>query len=106
MFNIVENLNESRKKNLEILPLKYSPTDLSPVISKATIDYHYEELAKGYAKRYNNNEGDSEFNYAGVFLHNIYFAQFQKSYADADFERKHTLISKPCILKIASQTAH
>jgi len=77
MYDIVESLSESRRKHLEIEKLKYSITDLEPVLSKETIDYHYDNLAKGYAKRYNNNEGDDDFNYAGVFLHNIYFAQFR-----------------------------
>jgi len=77
MYDIVESLSESRRKHLEIEKLKYSITDLEPVLSKDTIEYHYDNLAKGYAKRYNNNEGDDDFNYAGVFLHNIYFSQFR-----------------------------
>ncbi len=77
MYDIVESLSESRRKHLEIEKLKYSITDLEPVLSKETIEYHYDSLAKGYAKRYNNNEGDDDFNYAGVFLHNIYFSQFR-----------------------------
>jgi len=73
-----EFLSEHRRKKLETAKLSYSYTDLQPVLSKATLEYHYDSLAKGYAKRYNNNEGDSEFNYAGWFLHEIYFSQFQK----------------------------
>lgn len=74
-----EYLNESKKdEKLITKELPYSVTDLQPVISKATIDYHYEGLAKSYAKRYNNGEGDKDFNYAGWFLHEIYWAQFQK----------------------------
>ena len=75
---IVEKLEESRKRKIELEELRYSHSDLSPVLSKATLDYHYDSLAKGYVKRYNANEGDSDFNYAGAFLHNIYFAQFRK----------------------------
>ena len=78
MYDIVERIDESRKKSIEIDPLRYAESDLQPSISKKTIDYHYNNLAKGYAKRYKNNEGDSDFNYAGAFLHNIYFAQFRK----------------------------
>jgi len=78
MYDIVENLTESRKKNLELEKLKYSHSDLSPVLSKSTLEYHYDNLAKSYVKRYHSGEGDSEFNYAGAFLHNIYFAQFRK----------------------------
>jgi hypothetical protein len=46
-------------------------------MSKDTINYHYEHLAKGYAKRYNAGEGDKEFNRAGSFLHNKFFPQLQ-----------------------------
>lgn len=73
-----EFLSEYRTKKLVTAPLSYSKTDLEPVLSKETIEYHYENLAKGYAKKYNNNEGDRDFNYAGYFLHEIYFAQFRK----------------------------
>jgi superoxide dismutase len=80
MYDIVERieLQESRKKHLELIKLKYSDSDLNPSISNKTIDYHYHSLAKAYVDRYNKNEGDRDFNYAGAFLHNIYFAQFQK----------------------------
>ena len=73
-----EFLSESSTKKLETKKLPYSDTDLQPVLSKKTIEYHYDGLAKSYAKRYNNNEGDKDFNYAGYFLHDIYFSQFRK----------------------------
>ena len=63
------------KQPLELLKLPYKRTDLEPVMSKATIDYHYAELAGGYVKRFNKNEGDPVFNKAGAFLHNIFFPQ-------------------------------
>ena len=78
MYDIVEKLEESRRKQIELAPLKYSYTDLNPCLSKETLELHYDTLAKGYVKRYKNKEGDSDFNYAGAFLHNIYFAQFRK----------------------------
>ena len=78
MYDIVEKITESRKKNVELEQLRYSHTDLNPVLSKAALDYHYDSLAKGYVQRYKAGEGDPEFNYAGAFLHNIYFAQFRK----------------------------
>ena len=68
---------EGKKEKLEILPLPYDADDLAPSISEATINYHYGKLAKTYAKRYNANEGDPDFNEAGVFLHNILFQQYQ-----------------------------
>jgi superoxide dismutase, Fe-Mn family len=62
---------------LETTPLPYGVKDLAPVMSADTINYHYEHLAKGYAKRYNSGEGDATFNRAGSFLHNKFFPQLQ-----------------------------
>ena len=67
----------TRPAKLETTPLPYGPGDLHPVMSKETIDYHYEHLAKGYAKRYNVNEGNPDFNRAGSFLHNKFFPQLR-----------------------------
>ena len=53
------NLIEAKsKKQLELLPLTYKKTDLEPVLSKDTLDYHYSKLAKGYVDRYNSGQGD------------------------------------------------
>lgn len=73
-----EFLSEYKIKKISTLPLTYGLTDLEPVLSKKTLEYHYEGLAKSYVKKYNNNEGDRDFNYAGYFLHEIYFSQFHK----------------------------
>jgi len=62
---------------LETTPLPYGVRDLEPVMSSATIDYHYEHLARGYAKRYNAGEGNADFNRAGSFLHNKFFPQLK-----------------------------
>jgi superoxide dismutase, Fe-Mn family len=67
---------------LRTLPLKYSKTSLKPVMSPETLDYHFEHLAKNYAKNYNAHKGDPKFNRAGNFLHNIFFAQFRKPRAN------------------------
>ena len=67
----------TRPAKLETTPLPYSETALEPVMSRATIDYHFEHLAKGYAKRYNAGEGNADFNRAGSFLHNKFFPQLQ-----------------------------
>ena len=58
----------TRPAKLETTPLPYGIKDLEPVMSRATIDYHYEHLAKGYAKRYNSGEGNADFNRAGSFF--------------------------------------
>jgi len=73
----------TRPAKLETTPLPYAEDALAPVLSKASIDYHYEHLAKGYAKRYNADEGNmggdytKDFNRAGSFLHNKFFPQLQ-----------------------------
>lgn len=74
-INLVEASTVPAK--LETTPLPYGPGDLHPAMSKQTIDYHYEHLAKGYAKRFNAGEGDATFNRAGSFLHNKFFPQLQ-----------------------------
>ena len=78
-YSFIRNvLLEGRPDKLEIKKLPYDYDELDPAISEETIKYHYGKLAKTYAERYNNNEGDPVFNEAGVFLHNILFAQYQK----------------------------
>lgn len=78
MFNFIKQLSEGKvPKTLEQVPLPYSRTDLVPVTSKETLDYHYGELYKAYVKRFNAGEGDLDFNEAGAFLHAIYFPQFR-----------------------------
>jgi len=67
----------TKPSKLETTPLPYGPGDLAPIMSKETINYHYEHLAKGYAKRYNAGEGNAEFNRAGSYLHNKFFPQLQ-----------------------------
>ena len=65
------------KQPLELNKLPYKRTALEPVMSKATIDYHYGELAGGYVKRFNKNQGDPEFNKHGAYLNNIFFPQLK-----------------------------
>lgn len=77
-YSFIRNvLLEGKPDKLEIKSLPYEANSLAPAISKDTIDYHYDELAKSYAKRYNAGEGDPDFNEAGAFLHNILFQQYQ-----------------------------
>ena len=68
----------TRPAKLETTPLPFGERDLEPVMSRATIQYHYEELAKGYARRYNAGEGNANFNRAGSFLHNVFFPQLRE----------------------------
>jgi Fe-Mn family superoxide dismutase len=74
-INLVEA--STRPAKLETTPLPYGPKDLAPVLSADSINYHYEHLAKGYAKRYNAGEGNADFNRAGSFLHNKFFPQLR-----------------------------
>lgn len=74
-INLVEAT--TRPDKLETTPLPYGDRDLEPVMSKATLDYHYEHLARGYARRYNADEGSANFNRAGSFLHNKFFPQLR-----------------------------
>jgi len=77
-YRFIKNvLLEGRPDKLEIKKLPYDADELDPAISEDTINYHYGKLAKTYAERYNNDEGDPVFNDAGVFLHNILFQQYQ-----------------------------
>lgn len=77
MYDIVQRLDEAKKKKLELLPLPYGYRDLEPSISEKTLIYHHDQLAASYVKRFNSDEGDPSFNEAGAFLHNIYFPQFR-----------------------------
>ena len=67
----------TKPAKLETAALPYGLKDLQPVLSADSLEYHYEHLAKGYTKRFNNNEGDSDFNRAGAYLHDKFFAQFR-----------------------------
>lgn len=79
MRNIITLIEEkSKPQDIEIIPLNFTDREVAPVLSKVTLDLHYGKLAHGYADRYNNKEGDAEFNYAGVFLHNLLFTQYRE----------------------------
>lgn len=72
------DLIEAKSSNkIELKSLPYGRTALSPVISSKNLDNHYGKLARAYVERYNDREGDSAFNEAGAYLHNLYFEQFQ-----------------------------
>jgi Fe-Mn family superoxide dismutase len=53
--------------------LKFDKTELAPVMSEDTLNYHFSGLAKKYFERYNSGEGDAKFNYGGAMLHNLFF---------------------------------
>jgi len=74
-IDILESKNRPSKLFLEKLP--YKASELAPVLSKENIDYHYNVLSNGYVNRYNEGEGDPDFNYGGAMLHNIFWQQLQ-----------------------------
>jgi Fe-Mn family superoxide dismutase len=78
IINLVESKSQS-KDEIEIVNLSYSSSALSPVFSSSLMKLHYEKLAHGYAERFNKKDGDPTFNYAGAWLHNVFFTQFRPS---------------------------
>ena len=59
---------KSKPQDIEIIKRNFTDSEVSPVMSKETIELHYDKLAHAYAKRYNTGEGDPDFNFAGTFL--------------------------------------
>ena len=81
MYNFIRYVSLNEGKSPKILTqtkLPYAKDDLEPSMSEDTINYHYGKLYKAYVTRFNDSEGDPDFNEAGAFLHDIYFTQFQK----------------------------
>jgi len=81
MYNFIKYtiLSEATQpKTLKQVDLPYPKDGLGKSISKQTLDYHYGKLYKGYVDRYNKGEGDSDFNEAGAFLHEILFTQYKQ----------------------------
>jgi len=84
---IMQNImKEQKEEQLELQALPYKITDLSPVLSKENVDYHYDILSRGYVNRYNNNEGDPDFNYGGAKLHNLWWQQFKPAKETSKFD--------------------
>lgn len=65
------NLMEAKEEKLTLQKLPYDNSDLSPVMSKETIDNHYDILTKNYYK--NANKTGDPFQVAGAFLHGLYW---------------------------------
>jgi len=77
MREIIDLIEDKSGQDLTQVKLPYTAGALSPVTSKTTVDLHYSKLYKSYVDRYNNKEGDRNFNEAGAFLHSIWFTQFR-----------------------------
>lgn len=78
MRELITLVEQKSKDELQLHALPYDRKELEPVMSEETLDYHYGKLAAGYVKRYNAGEGDPDFNEAGAYLHNLFFAQLMK----------------------------
>ena len=79
MFKFIKyvTLQESTEpKDLTQTTLPYKKDELEPALSEDAVKYHYSKLYKAYVDRYNEGEGDPEFNEAGAYLHDLYFTQF------------------------------
>ena len=75
MLHFIKSLKENTdRREIYQEKLKFGKDELAPVMSEATIKYHYDGLAAKYSERYNAGEGDPNFNYGGAMLHNIFFA--------------------------------
>ena len=68
---------EKRPEKLSLAKLPYATDALEPVMSKATVEYHYNKLSRAYVDRYNAGEGDADFNYGGAMLHNLWWPQLR-----------------------------
>jgi Fe-Mn family superoxide dismutase len=85
MYNFIKTISEGRTpKKLEQIKLPYSFDELDRSLSEKTLEYHYGKLYKAYVDRFNNGEGDANFNEAGAFLHSIYFSQFRSPKSSND----------------------
>jgi Fe-Mn family superoxide dismutase len=74
-LHFIKSLTESKdNRELQQEKLQFNRTELEPVMSEATLKYHYDGLAAKYSERYNKGEGDADFNYGGAVLHNIFFS--------------------------------
>ena len=76
LIDQIDQIEESKKHYIQA-KLPYDRTDLVPVMSKDTLDYHYGKLYKGYVDKANKGEG-GDFQIAGAYLHGLYFPQFKK----------------------------
>lgn len=77
-YHFIKSLRESRSdRELVQDKLKFEKSELDPVISESTVQYHYTGLAAKYFERYNAGEGDADFNYGGAVLHNLYFGNLR-----------------------------
>lgn len=77
MRDLITLLEEKSKPgDIEPVKLSYSDSALAPVLSGSNVKQHH-KLWDSYCEKFNNKEGDIQYNYAGAILHNLYFTQFR-----------------------------
>ena len=47
MLDFIKLLEGKKPSDIEIIPLNFAPREVSSVMSKDTLELHYEKLAKG-----------------------------------------------------------
>lgn len=67
---------QSKSEKLAMTKLPYDVGDLEPVLSKENVKFHL-KLTKGYVDRFNQEEGDPDFNWGGAKLHELWWMQLQ-----------------------------
>lgn len=81
-----------KKEKLELPKLKFAKSDLEPTLSEENIKFHYDTLTKAYFEKYNKT--GNEFQYAGAFLHTIWWEQFSKEPVKSPRENTLALIKE------------
>jgi Fe-Mn family superoxide dismutase len=73
-------LVESKSASGKIMPddLSYSDSALAPILSANNLKQH-QKLWHSYCHKYNDGIGDKQYNYAGYFLHTLFFTQFRSA---------------------------
>jgi superoxide dismutase len=75
--NYITLLEAAKPDRIDLEPLRYGQGDLAPILSESNVSYHYDVLSRGYVDRYNNGEGDPDFNLGGARLHNLFWMQMK-----------------------------
>lgn len=65
-------------KLLTQVPVPFDVAKLKPVVNTEAFDLHYNGVYKNHVDSFNKNEGDSAFNKAGAFLHDVYFENIRE----------------------------
>ena len=69
-------------KELKPIKVSYDIMGLKPVISISGFDLHYYQIYKKHVDEFNEGVGDSAFNKAGAYLHELYFENIRAARPD------------------------